>query len=976
MKTKNNIILFSTLIILTIILSMSLSISAQSSNLLNYDASIKELAEKSNIKFGFASVNNFWEISDSEQYMAIARKEFNILTPENQMKMYSLQPEKGVYNFKAADKHVAFAELNNMDVHGHALIWHNQTPSWLTGTSWSEEELNQILNDHVTTVAGHYKGQIDIWDVVNEAFMGDGSYRKSIWYNVLGEDYIEQAFIKARETDPDAKLIYNDYSIATVNAKSDAIYEMAKDFIERDIPIDGIGFQMHLSQRYSFDDESFVKNLQRFADLGLDIYITELDVRLTEKSMESFMYQADIFTRVMKAALAQPAVKAVQTWGISDKHSWIPYTFAGTGYGLMFDDEYNAKPSYYAVKAALNSFASTMSSFKSLNVEKINNKIYDISVTAQNVGNETEKREVELLINDQAVKTKTVTLKPRENKTVKFSYEFNRSGEYNISAGDLETETIEVPGSLNLLQPSLWINFEEDYENLSPSNITIEADGEVSFVDAKAGKGLRMQGNGNLNIIDPRYQSTDGKELSVIPKNGAFSLAFWFKPEADSKNWGPYALFDATKDPIYFFVNASSNNIMWQYEDETDADFQMEAQYDFEADNWYHITVTGGFNVEVPMNIYVNGELLTSTDISASSSGELSQPVIGKDSDSDYFPSHNPLKGIIDEMRVFPYILTQKEINDSVMDTHSFDDVKGTHTTEWNQINDGAVLESLTAQSILSDDDTAQVVIELSNDQQKIVDSTEISLRDGDQNYPLNLDSAQYFRLKTTLSGFKPVIDEYRVELSNNNVEIWSITDEWAQGEWSQNLNLGASLSSVKEVERKQEEIDKSENAAEETVEVAPIKGGPDKLLIDFDDEKADGFRARGSGVSVEINDKVAFSGDYSFKVAGRTSNWHGIAKPFNEIVEPGNTYEFSVWAYQDSGETKLMNMTIQRTYSGEEQDWDRVAEEIEVKSGEWTELKGTYSVPAKEIEEFLLYVEAVDEKLDYSIDDFQMSVQ
>ncbi|MFW5992400.1 MAG: endo-1,4-beta-xylanase, partial [Halanaerobiaceae bacterium] len=207
-------------LVIIMILTISINTNTQSADTPDYDFYLRELAEKASIKIGFAAVNNFWSMADSEQYMEIAKNEFNILTPENQMKMDSLQPDMDSFNFEQADRHVRFAEENGMDVHGHALVWHNQTPSWLTETNWEKEELDKILKEHIKTVVEHYKGKVKVWDVVNEAFMDDGSYRRSIWYNVLGKEYIEKSFVRAKEIDPDATLIYNDYGIGSINNKS------------------------------------------------------------------------------------------------------------------------------------------------------------------------------------------------------------------------------------------------------------------------------------------------------------------------------------------------------------------------------------------------------------------------------------------------------------------------------------------------------------------------------------------------------------------------------------------------------------------------------------------------------------------------------------------------------------------------------------------------------------------------------------
>ncbi len=314
---------------------------------------LRVLADRIGFLIGFASANDFWNLSDAATYQEVARAEFNILTPENAMKWDAIHPQQNTYNFSQADRHVQFAQENGMQVHGHTLVWHNQNPSWLTSGSWTEATLTSVLYDHIDTVMGHYRGQILVWDVVNEAFNEDGSYRASLWYNIIGPEYIELAFRRARAADPSAKLIYNDYNIETINSKSNAVYNMVADFVSRGVPIDGVGFQMHLTSG-GLDYNSFAQNMQRFANLGLEIYITEMDVRYNlPVSQTDLQNQATIYRNIIDRCLAQPACKALQTWGFTDKYSWVPNTFSGQGAALIFDENYNPKPAYYALQAAL-----------------------------------------------------------------------------------------------------------------------------------------------------------------------------------------------------------------------------------------------------------------------------------------------------------------------------------------------------------------------------------------------------------------------------------------------------------------------------------------------------------------------------------------------------------------------------------------------------------------------------------------------
>lgn len=364
MSSKTTTALFSAPVLLAGAIIVALASGAvyllarQASNTGSAGKGLRDLAGP--FLIGYASIDNFDSLGDSATYQDIARREFNILTPENAMKWNAIHPLQATYSFGPADRHVAFARANNMQVHGHALVWHNQNPGWLAGGAWTEAALTEVLNDHVDTVMGHYRGQVLVWDVVNEAFGDDGEFRPSLWFNTIGEDYIELAFRRARAADPDARLIYNDYNIETIGAKSDAVYGLVSDFKSRGVPIDGVGFQMHLTGGGGLDMQDFVKNMQRFSDLDLEIYITEMDVRYnTPISEEQLSVQAAIYRDVLNRCLAQPACKALQVWGVTDKYSWVPQFFDGEGEALIFDADYRPKPAYFALKSELGTHPRT-----------------------------------------------------------------------------------------------------------------------------------------------------------------------------------------------------------------------------------------------------------------------------------------------------------------------------------------------------------------------------------------------------------------------------------------------------------------------------------------------------------------------------------------------------------------------------------------------------------------------------------------
>lgn len=323
---------------------------------------LRSLANSRNINIGAAVPSR---LLPEPEYTAILASEFSQLEPENEMKFGPVHPrldsDPQPYNFVGADALVAFAQDHNMLVRGHTLVWHKQLPDWVATGNLSASQLTDVLHKHIHTVVSRYASKVYAWDVVNEAFNDDGSLRETIWYNQPGiaagpgTKYIEQAFRWAHEADPSAKLFYNDYDAEELNAKSDAIYEMAKDFKQRNVPLDGIGFQAHVTLK--FDDpaklESFARNLDRFAKLGLELHITELDVRLADSSPDSFTEQAKLYGEIAAICVHQPACKLIQIWGVTDKYSWIPRAFPGRGWALPWDENYQKKPAYEALRSTL-----------------------------------------------------------------------------------------------------------------------------------------------------------------------------------------------------------------------------------------------------------------------------------------------------------------------------------------------------------------------------------------------------------------------------------------------------------------------------------------------------------------------------------------------------------------------------------------------------------------------------------------------
>jgi endo-1,4-beta-xylanase len=316
--------------------------------------SLRGAADARGISIGTAVASRLLQQAD---YAAILAREFNQVEAENEMKMRATHPARDRFDFTAADAIVAFASTHNMKVRGHTLVWHRSVPEWVDKGGFTAEQLRGILRDHIRTEVSHFAGKVYAWDVVNEAIDEDGTVRHSIWADGPGTGapgkygYIEEAFRIAHEADPAALLFYNDYATEARNPKSDAVLEMVRTMLHDGVPVNGVGFQCHFTLS-AVSKAEFMANLARFTALGLQVQITELDVRMP-LDKQDLQQQARVYSDVAAACAATPHCTAIQTWGFTDRYSWIPHTFKGTGAALPFDSDYQPKPAYQSLLKAL-----------------------------------------------------------------------------------------------------------------------------------------------------------------------------------------------------------------------------------------------------------------------------------------------------------------------------------------------------------------------------------------------------------------------------------------------------------------------------------------------------------------------------------------------------------------------------------------------------------------------------------------------
>lgn len=314
----------------------------------------------------------------------LLEEQFNSISPENDLKWERIHPEKDSFYFDIADKYVALGEKNDMNIVGHALIWHSQLAPWMHEIKDSLTMAHNIEN-HINTIVGRYKGKIDTWDVVNEALNEDGSLRESIFLNIMGDQYIDYAFQLASIADPDAELVYNDYNLWKPE-KREGVIRLVKQLQSKGIKIDGVGMQAHWSL-LGPTIEDIENSIIAYSELGVKVMITELDVTVLpnpwdingaaveqnydqyegdprmnpypEQLSDSAKVQLskryeDIFKLFLKH---QDKISRVTFWGINDGNSWLNnWPIKGrTNYPLLFDRESQPKEAYYSLLALTDS---------------------------------------------------------------------------------------------------------------------------------------------------------------------------------------------------------------------------------------------------------------------------------------------------------------------------------------------------------------------------------------------------------------------------------------------------------------------------------------------------------------------------------------------------------------------------------------------------------------------------------------------
>ncbi|KAJ9095954.1 Endo-1,4-beta-xylanase [Naganishia friedmannii] len=328
------------------------------------------LANKAGKRYLGTAIQSY-QLVNNPQYVQILESQFDAITPENEMKWEVVEPTEGNFDFSGTDKIVAEAKKTGSIVRGHNICWDSQTPAWVTSIT-DPKRLKEVLKNHIDAVIGRYKDDLAYFDIVNEPLNENGTYKSNVWYNVLGESYIETALRYAHEVAPNMKLCINDYNIETVNAKSKAMAVLSAKLLAKNAPLHCIGFESHFIGGSTPKD--IPASMRQFSDLGLEVPMTELDVRIPVTANDQpanatvAKAQVDDYYTSISACLGNDMCPGVSIWQFADPTSWIPGVFKGYGAALLYDAEYQPKSTYYVVQQALRDGKKTATRFKGCKV--------------------------------------------------------------------------------------------------------------------------------------------------------------------------------------------------------------------------------------------------------------------------------------------------------------------------------------------------------------------------------------------------------------------------------------------------------------------------------------------------------------------------------------------------------------------------------------------------------------------------------
>lgn len=328
------------------------------------DETIRDLAKERHRFIGTILNSEWFNDAIEPEFEEIHKTQFNVVVAENEMKFDATEPRENEFNFTKGDKMVEYAQANGLRVRGHALAWHSQVPGWVNNYSGQKEKLLSVLKNHIDSVVGHWKGKVAEWDVVNEAVNDeyDAGWRSSnsVWYEGIGPEFLDSAFVWAHAADPDAELCYNDYSLEwglREKSKASFVVEQVKRWKENGIPITCVGTQTHIEISHETTPQNVRALAKALAELDVTLNITELDIGFPKGSADQlgaadYAKQGHLYRQFMDVFLEEPNMGEFVIWGLTDAHSWLDGQ-QGKTQGLLYDKQYKPKPAYDSIMVSL-----------------------------------------------------------------------------------------------------------------------------------------------------------------------------------------------------------------------------------------------------------------------------------------------------------------------------------------------------------------------------------------------------------------------------------------------------------------------------------------------------------------------------------------------------------------------------------------------------------------------------------------------
>ena len=329
------------------------------------EPTIRQLAQERGRFIGTILNSEWFNDAIEPEFEEIHKTQFNVVVAENEMKFDATEPAENEFSFEKGDKMVKYAQENKMRVRGHALAWHSQVAGWVSSNyAGQKDKLLAVLKNHIEKVVGHYKGQVAEWDVVNEAVNDEynAGWRStnSVWYEGIGAEFLDSAFVWAHAADPDAELCYNDYSLEwglREKSKASFVVEQVKRWKANGIPVTCVGTQTHIEDSHVTTPQNVRDLAKALAELNVTLNITELDIGFPKGSADrlgpdDYARQGHLYRQFMDVFLEEPNMGEFVIWGLTDAHSWLDEQ-QGKTQGLLYDKQYKPKPAYDSIMVSL-----------------------------------------------------------------------------------------------------------------------------------------------------------------------------------------------------------------------------------------------------------------------------------------------------------------------------------------------------------------------------------------------------------------------------------------------------------------------------------------------------------------------------------------------------------------------------------------------------------------------------------------------